>query len=60
MLGCFGNGWLSASGRRFEMDQLLFADDAALVADSEEKLCALVGEFRRVCMRGRRVESECG
>ena len=27
-----------ANGGRFEIDQLLFADDTALVADSEEKL----------------------
>ena len=32
---------LSANGGRFEINQLLFADDAALVADSE-KLCRLV------------------
>ena len=31
--------------------QLLFADDTALVADSEEKLCRLVSEFGRVCKR---------
>ena len=34
---------LSANGGRFEMNQLLFADDTALVADSEEKLCRLIG-----------------
>ena len=28
---------------------LLFADDTALVVDSEEKLCRLVREFGRVC-----------
>ena len=28
-----------------EINQLLFADDTALVADSEEKLCRLVSEF---------------
>ena len=28
-----------ANGRMFEMKQLLFADDTALVADSEVKLC---------------------
>ena len=33
-----------------EINQLLFADDTALVADSEEKLCRLVSEF---------VDSEC-
>ena len=38
---------LSANGSRFEINQLLFADDIALVADSEEKLCRLVSEFGR-------------
>ena len=33
---------LSANGIRFEINQLLFADDTALVVDSEEKLCILV------------------
>ena len=42
---------LSANGGRFEKKQLLFADDTALVADSEEKLCKLVSEFGRVCER---------
>ena len=42
---------LSANGGRFEINQLLFADDTALVADSEEKLCRLVREFGRVCER---------
>ena len=42
---------LSANGRRFEINQLLFADDTALVADSEKKLCRLVNEFGRVCKR---------
>ena len=42
---------LSANGGRFEINQLLFADDAALVADSEEKLDRLVSEFGRVCER---------
>ena len=32
-----GLEWLSANGGRFEISQLLFADDTALVADSEEK-----------------------
>ena len=40
---------LSGNGGRFEINQLLFADDAALMADSEEKLCRLVCEFGRVC-----------
>ena len=42
---------LSANGGRFEINQLLFADDPALVADSEEKLCRLVSEFGRVYER---------
>ena len=42
---------LSANGGRFEINQLLFADDTSLVADSEEKLCRLVSEFGRVCER---------
>ena len=42
---------LSANGGRFEINQLLFTGDTALVADSEEKLCRLVSEFGRVCER---------
>ena len=42
---------LSANGGRFEINQLLFADDTVLVADSECKLCRLVREFGRVCER---------
>ena len=30
---------LSANGERFEINWLLFADDTALVADSEERGC---------------------
>ena len=41
---------LSANGGRFEINQLLFADDTALLADSE-KLYSLVSEFGRVCER---------
>ena len=41
---------LSANGGRFEINQLLFADDTALVADSE-KWCRLVNKFGRVCKR---------
>ena len=33
---------LSANDGRFEINQLLFANDTALVAGSEEKLCRLV------------------
>ena len=39
---------LSANGGRFEINQLLLADDTALVADSEEKLCRLLSEFGRI------------
>ena len=39
---------LSSNGGVFEVNQLLFGDDTALVADSEEKLCRLVSEFGRV------------
>ena len=39
---------VSANGGRFEINQMLFADDTALVDDSE-KLCTLVSEFGRVC-----------
>ena len=48
----FGKGLelLSANGGRFEINQLLFADDTALVADSE-KFGRLVSEFVRVCER---------
>ena len=42
---------ISANGGRFEISQLLFADDTALVADSGEKLCRLVSEFGRECER---------
>ena len=42
---------LSANGGKFEINQLLFADDTALVADKEDKLCRLVSEFGRVCER---------
>ena len=42
---------LSENGGRFEINQLLFAGDTALVADSEEKLGKLVSEFGRVCER---------
>ena len=42
---------LCSNGGRFEINQLLFADHTALVADSEEKLCRLVSKFGRVCER---------
>ena len=42
---------LSAKGGKFEMNQLLFVDDTALVADSEEKLFRLVSEFGKRKLR---------
>ena len=42
---------LSVNGGRFVINQLLFADDTALVADASEKLCRLVSEYGRVCKR---------
>ena len=50
-----GLGLLSANGGRFEINQQLFADDTALVANSEKKSCRLVSEFGRVCERKLRV-----
>ena len=40
---------LSANVGIFGINQLLYEDDTALVADPEEKLCRLVSEFGRVC-----------
>ena len=40
---------LHVNGGRFEINQLLFAEDTALVADSEANLCRPVSEFSRVC-----------
>ena len=48
-----GGAWerAGANGRRFEINQQLFDDDTALVADSDEKLCRLVSEFGSGCER---------
>ena len=50
---------LSVNGGRFEVNQLLFANDTALVVDSEQKLCRLVAEFSRVSKR-RKLEMNVG
>ena len=42
---------LDENGSEWQVNQLLFADDTVVVADSEEKLCQLVAEFGRVCKR---------
>lgn len=42
---------MSACGTELNLSQLLFADDTALVVDSEERLKQLVDEFERVCKR---------
>ena len=44
-----GLAMLSGNGSRFAINQLLFADDTALVAVLEEKLCRRVSEFDRAC-----------
>ena len=49
---------LTANEGRLEINQLLFADDPAQVADLDEKLCRLECEFGRVCEK-KRVESDC-
>ena len=51
--GVLVKGWkpLGVNGGSFEKKQLLFADDTALVGNSEEKLCRLVSEFGTVCHR---------
>ena len=50
MLGCWEKlELLCVNGDRFEINQLLFTNGTALVANSEEKLCMLVSGFGRVC-----------
>ena len=48
-------GVAKCNGDRFEINQLLFADDITLVTDSEEKLWRLVSVFGRV--RKKKVDS---
>ena len=42
---------VDGNDNEWELNQLLFADDTVMVADSERKLCQLVTEFGRVCER---------
>ena len=48
-----GNGvdMVGVNGEIWQVNQLLFADDTVLMADSEEKLQRVVKEFGRVCKR---------
>ncbi|KAK7882210.1 hypothetical protein WMY93_028384 [Mugilogobius chulae] len=46
-----GVSMVNVDGSEWSLNQLLFADDTALVADSEESLARLVEEFGRVCDR---------
>ena len=40
---------VDGNDNEWELNQLLFADDTVVVADSERELCQLVTEFGRVC-----------
>ena len=42
---------VDGNDNEWELNQLLFADDTVVVADSGRKLCQLVTEFGRVCER---------
>ena len=42
---------VDGNDNKWELNQLLFADDTVVVADSERKLCHLVTKFGRVCER---------
>ena len=42
---------LSANGSRFEINEQLFADDSALLADLEFKLFRPLSKFGRICER---------
>ena len=39
---------MDRNDNEWELNEFLFADDTVVVKDSEEKLCQLVLEFRRV------------
>ena len=42
---------VDGNDNEWELNQLQFADDTVVVADSERKLCQLVTEFGRMCER---------
>jgi len=46
-----GLSLINADGKEWSLNQLLFPDDSALVADSEERLRQLVEEIGRMCTR---------
>ena len=50
---------VDGNDNEWELNQLLFADDNVVVADSERKLCQLVTEFGRVC-EGRKLRVNVG
>ena len=50
---------IEGNDHAWQLNQLLFADDTVVVADSEEKLCQLVTEFGRVC-KGRKLRVNVG
>jgi hypothetical protein len=46
-----GVALVSDNDREWQLNQILYADDTALVTDEESKLQSLVTEFRKVCER---------
>ena len=54
-----GTAECNLNGGGFETNQLLFADDTALLVDSKEKLCRLESEFGRLC-EGRNLRADVG
>ena len=50
---------LNVNCGRYEVTLQLFADDTALVADSDVKLCRVVSEFGRIC-ESRKLKAEVG
>ena len=50
---------IDGNDNEWELNQLLFADDTVVVADSERKLCQLVTAFGRVC-EGRKLRVNVG
>ena len=53
-----GLSLVNANDREWKINQLLFAGNVGLVADSEEKLCQLVEEFGRLFRRNLKVNDK--